>query len=218
MKYILNIFEKLLDFILPKEESVISIEKMSEEEIINILENASEIKNPLYTAIFHYKNKLTRKVIWEIKYRGNNKILQTFSKILYGYILDSIYDRVIFENFDKPLLIPIPISRKSLRERGFNQTERIVREIINLDKKENFEYIPNSLIKTKETISQSKIKNRTERLKNLYGCFSADNNIVAGRNIILIDDVITTGRTLDEAVKTLKNAGAKKIIGFAIAH
>jgi predicted amidophosphoribosyltransferase len=62
------------------------------------------------------------------------------------------------------------------------------------------------------------LKNRNERLKNLKDCFSADEKKIKNRNIILIDDVITTGTTMNEASKTLKDAGAKKVIGFSLAH
>ena len=62
------------------------------------------------------------------------------------------------------------------------------------------------------------VNDKSERLKNLKGCFSANSELVKNRNIILIDDVITTGTTMNEATKTLREAGAKKVIGFSLAH
>ena len=85
----------------------------------------------------------------------------------------------------------------------------------------------NVLIKNKETKHQAHIKNRSERLKNLIGSFTIKSSkqnakenisIIKGRNIILIDDITTTGATLNEAKKTLKQAGARKIIAFTVAH
>ena len=77
----------------------------------------------------------------------------------------------------------------------------------------------NILIKIKETEHQANIKERKDRLKNLSGSFSVKNaEMIKSRNIILIDDVITTGATLSEARKTLKQFGAKKIIAFTVAH
>ena len=108
--------------------------------------------------------------------------------------------------------------KKDLYTRGYNQSELIVKEIVKIDGNKNFQYIQNSLTKIKETPHQSKLKNKTERLKNLKNCFSADAEKVKGRNIILIDDVITTGTTMSEASRTLKEAGAKNVIGFSIAH
>ena len=74
-------------------------------------------------------------------------------------------------------------------------------------------------IKNKETIHQANIKNRNIRLKNLIGSFIVKNKEeIKNRNIILIDDITTTGATLNEARKTLKKAGAKKIVAFTVAH
>jgi len=75
-----------------------------------------------------------------------------------------------------------------------------------------------SLEKIKETPHQSKLNNKTKRLNNLKNCFSANPEKVKNRNIILIDDVITTGATMSKVKKELKKAGARKVIGIAIAH
>ena len=77
----------------------------------------------------------------------------------------------------------------------------------------------NILEKIKESPSQTSVKNRAERLENLKGCFKAVNlDNVRGANIILIDDVITTGATMSEAKKALENAGARQVLCFAMAH
>jgi competence protein ComFC len=168
------------------------------------------------------KTGLARTAIWEIKYRGNKKIAATFSKLLYESILEELSDAALFSDFKSPLLIPIPASRRSIKERGFergfNQCELIGKEIAKLDEGRNFEIAFDALAKIKETPHQSKLKNKAERLKNLSGCFKASEEKVSGRNIILIDDVITTGATMREAMKTLHEAGAKNIISLALAH
>ncbi|KKS56700.1 MAG: Competence protein F, partial [Candidatus Nomurabacteria bacterium GW2011_GWF1_42_40] len=75
------------------------------------------------------------------------------------------------------------------------------------------------LIKPKDTKHQAHIENRSERLKNIIGSFTVKNSeIIKGRNIILIDDILTTGATLSEARKVLKRAGARKVIAFTVAH
>ena len=83
----------------------------------------------------------------------------------------------------------------------------------------------NILIKIKETEHQARIKNRNVRLKNLIGSFviksdkqNKNVNLIRNRNIILIDDITTTGATLKEAQKILKQAGARKVIAFTVAH
>jgi competence protein ComFC len=74
-------------------------------------------------------------------------------------------------------------------------------------------------VRTKETEHQAQIADRSFRLKNIRGVFEARNcEEIKNRNIILIDDVITTGATLSEAKKVLERAGARSVIAFTIAH
>lgn len=213
-----NLYEKIFSLILPKEDDTFLIENMSDEQILEEIPRANEIGNNKYKALFQYRNKISRKAIWEIKYCANKKIIQKFSKLLYEFIIDEISNNISFSNFNNPLLIPIPIGKNNLKERGYNQCELIINEIKKLDTEKIFEYSFDSVYKIKNTLHQSKLKNRTKRLKNLDGCFYADPKKIQGRNIIIIDDVITTGATMSEISKTLKKAGAKKVIGFALGH
>lgn len=210
--------DSIIDILLPRDIDVIEIENMSETDIINDIPSANELKNDKFKALFQYKNKISRKAIWAIKYNKNQKIINKFSNLLYEFILENITDEMSFSNFNNPILIPIPMHKNNLKERGYNQSELLAKEIIKIDEGKTFEISTNALIKIKETPHQSKLKNKTERLKNLKDCFCADSEKIKNRNIILIDDVITTGTTMSEASKALKNAGAKKVIGFSLAH
>jgi competence protein ComFC len=213
-----KIFETLLSIILPKEESVLRIENLSLSFIENQLPKANETNNPKFKALFQYKDKIVRQAIWEIKYNKNKRILENFTLALYEFILEEISDEILFNNFHSPILIPIPTSKQSLKERGYNQCDLVVKELIKIDEGKNFFIDFKSLKKIKETGHQSKTKNKTQRLKNLEGCFLADPEKIKGKNIILIDDVITTGATMKEATRALKKAGAKKVLGFALGH
>jgi len=123
----------------------------------------------------------------------------------------------LFENFINALVIPAPLSKKRFRERGFNQAELLARAFIRAQGGK-LEIASNALVKTKDTPHQADLS-RSERLKNLKRCFSVVNpRAICGRNIILVDDVITTESTMNEMKKTLRKAGAKKVIGIAIAH
>ena len=153
-----------------------------------------------------------------------------FAEIIYEKILEELSELSIMENFTEPVLIPIPLSPKRRRERGFNQAELICRELVkinnlrysvdlNQEKKFNLKLESGVLIKPKETEHQARIKDRRQRLKNIIGSFAVKNGeLIKNRNIILIDDILTTGATLSEAKKVLKQAGARKIIAFTIAH
>jgi ComF family protein len=110
------------------------------------------------------------------------------------------------------LVIPIPLSKKRQRERGFNQAEIIARGLA-----ANFGYELNlELIKIKSTKAQSSLSARQRRF-NLVDAFKWSGQIPINRKILLIDDVITTGATISEAAKVLKAAGAQKISALVIA-
>jgi competence protein ComFC len=169
--------------------------------------------------LYDYRDKIIKKAVWLLKYNGKKRIADVFGRVLYGRIMEELADLSQLENFNKPLLIPIPLSGQRRRERGFNQTELICEKLIKLDAGENFFLEKNVLIKVKDTEHQARIKNRKERLENIIGSFSIKNKErIKNRNIILIDDVTTTGGTLKEAKKVLKNSGARKIIAFTVAH
>lgn len=169
--------------------------------------------------IYDYRNPLIKKAIWFLKYKGKKQIAHFFAYDLHSKIMEELSEIYMMENFRNPILIPIPIAPQRLRERGYNQSLVICKNLIKLNKEKNFSLEKNILIKPKDTVHQATIKEAHKRLKNIVGSFSVKNpEKIKERNIILIDDVTTTGATLKEAKRVLKEAGARKIIAFTIAH
>ncbi len=181
--------------------------------------------------LFDYRHPPIKKSVWLLKYSGKRRLAGVFAEIMYGRIMEELSDLSVMRNFNNAILVPVPLSQKRYRERGYNQAELICRKLIELDSKtnlrhgvdmkveRNFILEKNVLIKIKETEHQVNVKDRRERLKNLSGSFSVKNpDAIKGKNIILIDDVLTTGATLNEARKTLKQSGARKVIAFTVAH
>jgi len=116
------------------------------------------------------------------------------------------------KNFGKPLAVPIPLSKKRWRWRGFNQAEILAREF-----SANFNYdLSLELKRVKHQKPQAELS-EAERLNNIQGVFAWTGADLSGRVIILIDDVVTTGATLNEAARILKAAGADKIYGLVLA-
>ena len=112
------------------------------------------------------------------------------------------------------LLVPLPLHPSRLVERGFNQSReiaRIVGRCLNLRLNER------ALRRVRATAPQVGLA-RIERASNLNGAFAADAGIVAGRTIILVDDVVTTGSTAAEAARTLLAAGAQSVQVWAAAR
>lgn len=214
------IFANFVDLLFPKEETVRKLENMELTETCSELVPASDI-SPCFKAVFSYKHPLARTAIWEIKYKANKKILEKFAILLYEFLIEEMSDILLFNGGQKLTLIPIPSTKSSQNEKGFNQSVLLAKKIYEIDGGKNFDIDLNILEKIKETAHQVKVKNREARLKNLIGCFAvADINAekVRGKSFIVIDDVITTGATMTEATRALKVSGAKNVYGFSIAH
>lgn len=169
--------------------------------------------------LFSYEDSLIKNAVWELKYRGNRRIAALLGAILHHRIEGTLAERAIWTAAAVPLLLPIPLSKKRRRERGFNQCDLLSAELQKLDTGRLVEIRTDLLIKIKETPPQTKTESRKDRLRNLSGAFSVRRpEIIAGRDVIFIDDVVTTGATLAEARKTVRATGAKKVLAFAIAQ
>lgn len=111
------------------------------------------------------------------------------------------------------VIIPVPMTKRSLLRRGFNQSLLIAKEV---SAKTGIPVDMDSLQKTKETLPQVGLDGR-ERLRNLKGAFSVKRNI-GGKRVLLVDDVMTTGATLRECAKALLEAGAIEVSGLVLAR
>lgn len=207
----------LLDLLLPQKPLVRELLKMSAPEFAERAERAGGRVGKEILSLFDYRDPLVKEAVWMLKYRGNKKAAMLLATLLYDELLAFLEEYAPLTNFTEPLVVPIPLSRNRERERGFNQCKLLTDELEKLDSNRNFAISQTAIRKIKETPSQTKTESRAERGKNLRGCFLASNES-AGRNIILIDDVATTGATLEEARRTLRRAGARKVIAFTIAH
>ncbi len=212
--------QNLIDFIFPKSDEVYHLESLSAGELVEKLSRAREIESENLIVLFDYKDPMVKTLIWELKYNGNRKIAQKFAEILMDVLNHDLAERAVFENFINPLLIPMPISDKRRRERGWNQTEILAEEVVKLDTGKLFEYSPKILIKHIHTDSQARTHaTKQERINNLQNSMSVrDPSQIKNRCVILLDDVTTSGVTLAEAQRVLKSSGAKKILCVALAH
>jgi ComF family protein len=103
---------------------------------------------------------------------------------------------------------------KKKRKRGFNQSE----EIAKLISESTGIKLSTNLVKTKETKPQMEL-NRNERIENVKNCFAIiDKKEIENKTILLLDDVYTTGTTMDQCAKVLKENGAKEVWGLSVAR
>ncbi len=183
---------------------------------IHIAERETD-KNIL--AMFDYRDPLIKKAIWELKYHHKRYLGEKLGQLLYEFFIEDISDMKIGVSGRSIFVIPVPISRAKTKIRGYNQALSIARGFCHFAPAGIFE-LQNKIVKKKiETTPQAKITNRNKRLKNVRGVFEIINEeVIKGRTIIIIDDVTTTGGTISEIMKILKIVGAKRVIGFAVAH
>ncbi len=214
---LVTLFQFLLDLLFPQKSSVRELECMDASSFSARAEKTEGFAGKDIISCFNYRDALVREAIWELKYKGNKKVAALLGTALYDELLAFLEEYAPLTNFTDPLLIPIPLSKKRESERGFNQCRLLTDVLTTLDEERNFK-LSLALKKIKDTQSQTKSDSRKKRLDNLKGCFEASRTEIEGRNIILIDDVATTGATLEEARKTLRAAGAKKVICFTVAH
>lgn len=166
---------------------------------------------------YSFRDPLLKEIIWDFKYKNKKNILDELFPYINDILMDELEDRHVFNNFQQPILVPIPLHTERQKERGYNQAEIIAYEIF-MQNGSVFEYSPDNLIRVKNTVPQARLKNKMNRQKNITDAFEVvDKSLFHNRNIILVDDVTTTGATLREAKKTLRKAGARNVIAFTIA-
>lgn len=208
----------ILDLLFPKKDSVVALEHRGKKNQLRELPPAPETPEPWMRAIFAYKDPAVRELVWEIKYSGNQALLNDVGGLMAEEIMSFFEERGSFVSSDWAL-IPIPASKEHAKDKGFSQTEELCEAIMRNIAKPSLFYSPSTLYKIKETMPQTKMKKRGERLHNLINCYAIkDASFVSGKNFIIIDDVATTGSTLFEARRALKVAGAKKVIALTVAH
>jgi len=170
-----------------------------------------KILSALYFAL-SYQNPLIKELIQKFKY---NPFIKELAKPLASLIITHFQLLNNKSNFSNFILIPISLNEKRLRWRGFNQATEISKE---LSKILEIPLVLNCLTKIKETLPQVKLSEQ-ERKENVEGTFSCQNQSkIFGKRILLVDDIYTTGATMEEAARVLKESGAKEIQGIVVAR
>lgn len=156
-----------------------------------------------------YKGNI-KKLIHEFKYTQKDYLGKSLGSLMNTFIKD--YSLPI-EYLD--LIIPVPLHKSRLREREFNQAAILSHEI---GKEFNKTVVTETLIRNKATKTQTDLifQQRRKNVENGFSVIKAD--LIKDKNILLIDDVLTTAATSNEAAKSLKSAGAKMVILLTLAN
>jgi ComF family protein len=147
-----------------------------------------------------------RKAIHSLKYQRDIALGDVFTNPLI-HVLDTT-------NWQIDLITPVPLGIARQRERGYNQSSLLARPIA---LKMGIQCKPKAISRIRETISQIDLT-REQRRENVAGAFQAGTTDVYGKNILLVDDVATSGSTLDSCADALFQAGALKVYGLTLAR
>jgi len=169
--------------------------------------NLSDLYYPL-----SYQNKFIQNLIKKFKYEPFVKELDQTLAVLIIEHFESLDQKPDFKDF---VLIPVPLAKKRLKWRGYNQAEEIGKHLAIFFR---IPLVGDVLLKTKTTLPQIELA-KEKREENVKGIFAIKTpEVIRGKKILLVDDVYTTGATMEECARILKESGAKEIIGLAIAR
>jgi ComF family protein len=160
-----------------------------------------------------YDNPILKETIHYFKYR----YIKTLALSLSWILMTKLKNSSLLKNANDWLIVPVPLAKKRLKYRGFNQAELLA---INLSKWLGIPLSSVIIKRTKFRAPQMQIQNQKQRKKNIEGCFSVNYDLdlafLKNKRIMLVDDVATTGATLNECAKVLKPY-VKEIWGCVVA-
>ena len=147
-----------------------------------------------------------RELVHGLKYRNMKAWAPRIAELMADYL-----SRL---SVDAEVLVPVPLHPKRIRERGFNQSELLAKE---MGKRLGHPVEAGLLARTKDTPAQISTSTQEERRDNIKEAFACTGD-VAGRRLLLVDDVVTTGSTMAACAAPLKSAGAEAVWGIAFAR
>ena len=148
-----------------------------------------------------------RQAIHQLKYQNLRTLALPLAELLGDYLATN--------PLPGEVLVPVPLHPKRLRERGYNQSGLLARE---LGKLTNLPVVDDCLIRERHTPPQARAASVAERRNNVAGVFTCRDRSLLGKPVLLIDDVSTSGATLDVCAAVLKAAGATTVWGLVLAR
>ena len=157
-------------------------------------------------SVFRFE-EVVREAIYQLKYHNLKAICSCLAELLAGYLRSS--------PLPGEAIVPVPLHPRRLKERGYNQSALLAKE---LGKLTNLPVLQDSLIRIKEAGPQVKASDVKERRRNVANAFKCQDEKVSGKQIIIVDDVCTSGATLESCALALKDKGAITVWGLTLAR
>ncbi|OGO17420.1 MAG: hypothetical protein A2Z02_05150 [Chloroflexi bacterium RBG_16_48_7] len=157
-------------------------------------------------SVFHFDGVI-RQAIHDLKYHH--------LKALSGPIADYLVQYLRENPMSGDALVPVPIHKNRIKQRGYNQSVLIAER---LGKMLDLPVITTVLVRNRDSLPQARSTNVEQRKRNVLGAFSCNDDPIAYKDIILIDDVCTSGATLEACAVALKNSGFNSVWGLTVAR
>lgn len=200
---------RIFDMLFPPREDEAVLRDVSVDDFLSLVApKLVSATRPGTVMLLPFSDPKVRSAIHEAKYHGSKYAFKLLSLALAAYLQDTD------ERNHTIVLVPIPLGKERLKERGFNQTEEVAKRVAT---ELGFRMDTMLLTRIRETASQVSLP-RAKREENMRGAFGATHGANPAYTYIVIDDVLTTGATLQAAIEALKTAGASHIIPLALAH
>ena len=148
-----------------------------------------------------------RKAIHQLKYSNLRTIARPLAKLLNGFLITN--------PMPAEVLVPVPLHQKRERARGYNQSHLLCRE---LGKLADLPVVADCLIRERHTPPQARTSTFAKRKSNVADAFTCHSQRLKGKQVLLIDDVATSGATLDACAVALKASGASSVWGLVLAR
>jgi len=168
---------------------------------VNWQANIDGIRSP-----FQFEG-IMRQAIHQLKYRNLRALAEPLARLLQEYLNTN--------PMPAEVLVPVPLHQKRLKERGYNQSSILARK---LGKLINLAVVDDCLIRQRQAPAQARTSTVEERWSNVASVFSCRDHRLQDKQVLLIDDVSTSGATLDACATALKAAGAASVWGLAMAR
>jgi len=201
-----RVLDTFLDLLFPPREDERLVRTVSPEALAKLVE-----PQPVgeATALLPFGDIRVRALIHEAKYHGSSKAFELLGGVLGSYLAE--------QELAGAVLVPVPLGSKRRAERGYNQSEEVARRAA---RRAGLALDAHILVRTRDTPSQTNLARwqRRENVTNAFLCPAGMSEEEKACTYILIDDVTTTGATLDSAAQALRAAGAARVIAIALAH
>lgn len=169
-------------------------------------------------AVFSYDAPPVRTLLHELKYGRNRHAASVLATALADVLAEELGDRAQFSGVEAATLIPMPISPQRYRERGFNQSALLADALLT-DMNTMTISLHEHAVSRAPGQPQTHLRTKTERIQNVRNVFSLSRpEAITNRDVILLDDIVTTGASMDALAVCVAAAQPRSLMCVAIAH